>query len=154
MIKQALFVLGTIAIVGIYSCSGGKKAANAPALPVNDTISEQLYKRVLKDKDLYGTTTDVLPIDTAYINKDTLHILTGKLQACDSENFDLIWSGAMLKSLPPQLPVKLFLLNDPTCKEQHRFHLTFNAKPLHDANAKGSAIIKLGGMKTGITYSY
>jgi hypothetical protein len=60
----------------------------------------------------------------------------------------------MTKSLPPQIPVKLFLLNDPACREQHRFHLTFNTKPLHDANAKGSAVIKLSGMKTGIAYSY
>lgn len=156
MIKQTLVALSIIAVVSTYSCSGSKKTAAAPAPPVNDTINEYLYKRVLKDKELYGNTTDVLPIDTAYISRDTLHVLTGKLQACDAENFDLIWSGMMTKSLPPQIPVKLFLLNDPTCKEQHRFHLTFNTKPMHPGgeNSKGSAVIKLSGMKTGITCSY
>lgn len=153
--KQLLIAVCICSIALIYSCEGGKKSTTAQA-PVNDTINDWLYKRVLKDKELYGSTTEVFLIDTAYINKDTLHILTGKIQACDAENFDLIWSGMMTKSLPPQLPVKLFLLNDPACKEQHRYHLTFNAKPMHpgDANSKGTAIIKLSGMKTGISYSY
>lgn len=153
--KQLLIVVCVCSIALIYSCEGSKKSTTAQA-PVNDTVNDWLYKRVLKDKDLYGSTTEVFLIDTAYMNKDTLHVLTGKVQACDAENFDIIWSGMMAKSLPPQLPVKLFLLNDPSCKEQHRFHLTFNVKPMHpgDANSKGTAIIKLSGMKTGISYSY
>lgn len=154
--KQILIAACVCSIAFIYSCTGSKKTATAPPAAVNDTINDWLYKRTLKDKELYGSTTEVLAIDTAYINKDTLHVLTGKLQACDAENFDLIWNGMMAKSLPPQLPVKLFLLNDPACKEQHRFHLTFNTKPMRPGGegSKGSAIIKLSGMKTGITYSY
>ncbi len=152
--KQLLIAVCLCSMALIYSCEGSKKSTTAQA-PVNDTVNDWLYKRVLKDKELYGSTTEVFLIDTAYMNKDTLHVLTGKVQACDAENFDIVWNGMMAKSLPPQLPVKLFLLNDPSCKEQHRFHLTFNAKPMHpgDSNSKGTAIIKLSGMKTGISYS-
>lgn len=155
MIKYLVIAACTCCIALTYSCEGSKKGT-AVAAPVNDTINDWLYKRVVKDKELYASTTEVLLIDTAYMNRDTLHVLTQKIQACEAENFDLFWSGMMAKSLPPQLPVKLFLLNDPACKEQHRFHLTFNVKPMHpgDANSKGTAIIKLAGMKTGIKYDY
>ena len=154
--KQLLVAVCICSIALIYSCEGGKKST-AVQPPVNDTINDLLYKRIVKDKDLYASTTEVFLIDTAYMNKDTLHVLTQKVQACDAENFDIFWSGMMAKSLPPQLPVKLFLLNDPACKEQHRFHLTFNAKPLRSANdstKSGTAIIKLSGKKTGVKYSY
>lgn len=141
----------------IAACKTQKKTTATAVYPPNDTLYSTTYKKVLKDRELYTQTYNNLPVDTAYISKDTLHLLTGKIQACDADNFEVLWDGKMAKSLPPKTAVKLFLQNDPACKEQHRFHLFFNLAPLRwktDSTSHGSVFINTGHGKGDMLYSF
>lgn len=155
MIRKTGLLAVLIVLVLACACKTSKRAANPE--PYQETLTDLSHKKVIKDKELYLATTEVIPIDTVYLNKDTLHILTQKIQACDADNFSLMWNGMMMKSLPPQTNLKLFLLNEGTCKEMHKFHLTFNVHNVRvksDSTNNGSTIIRLGNWRNTVTYEY
>jgi|ERR1043165_5181144 hypothetical protein len=162
MIK-ALFPLTVFAICTIASCKS-TKPGSAAAEPVSDILSDYSSRKITKDKELYAATKEIVPLDTAYLTRDTLHILTKKIVGCDADNFKLMWNGAIQKSMPPQTNVKLFQQVDPECKEQHRFHLTYNVKSLRlkndyasvclDSCAAQSVRLRIGGYKDHILYEF
>ena len=162
MLKQTI-LLTAIALLSIASCKTTKPAAGATA-PVNDTVNDYTFRKVNRDKELYAATKELVPLDTVYLTKDTLHILTKKILGCDADNFKLFWNGAMQKSLPPQTSVKLFQQVDAECKEQHRFHLTYNVKSLRikndtaafnlDSCAAKTTLLRWGGYKELVKYEY
>src|SRR5688572_22029055 len=113
------------------SCKTSKKVADvAPPVVVIDTLSDYSSRKVIRNNHIFTSTTDVVPLDTVYLSKDTLHVLTKKIPGCDEDSFMLIWDGKMRKSLPPMTSVKLLQRVDPACTERHYFHLTYNIRPL------------------------
>ncbi|MCX6199068.1 MAG: hypothetical protein NTY88_07580 [Bacteroidetes bacterium] len=141
----------------IGSCTT-QKQNGAASTPVEDTITDNSFRKLVRDKELYNSTTELVPLDTVYLSKDTLHLLTKKILACDADNFTLMWNGAMMKSLPPQTNVKLFQLLDTQCKERHPFHLTFNISSLQmrrdTAAVEKSILIHVGNWARTVKYSY
>lgn len=126
--KKTLFLL--LALLSVFvGCKTTTPAAGAAA-PVDDTVSDYSFRKIMRDKELFAATTEMVPLDTVFLNYDTLHIFTKKIIACNADKFELMWNGAMMKSLPPQTSVKLFQQVEPDCKERHMFHLTYNVKPL------------------------
>ena len=155
MLKQT-FLLSVSFLLVIASCKTTKTTTGA-ATPVNDTVSDYSFRKITRDKELYAAVKEMVPLDTAYLAKDTLHILTKKILGCDADNFKLFWNGAMQKSLPQQTSVKLFQQVDAECKEQHRFHLTYNVNVLRakhdtasfnlDSCAAKTTLLRIGGYK-------
>lgn len=159
--KKSLFLF--LAFTSIFfSCKTTKKNT-VTAVPVIDTVNDFSFKKLTRDKELYNATTEVVPLDTVYLSKDTLHILTKNILACDADNFQLMWNGMMMKSLPPRTNVKLFQRLDTQCKEKHHFHLTYNITPLQmrrdssytksDTTGR-SVIVHLGNWQRTLNYSY
>ena len=144
MTKKLLIALFPIAL--LCSCKSTKKAA------IDNTastllITDESFRKPITDKELYKSTTESVALDTVYISKDTLNIITKKINGCDGENFKLIWTGNFDKAVPPQTGVKLFQLGEGACKERHKFHLTYNMAPL---KFKGdTATIKTTDIKVG-----
>lgn len=136
------------------SCKNTEKAkASVAAPPANDTMVDLSNKKIMRDPELYAAITDAFAIDTIYLIKDSLHLLTSKIQACETENFKLLWNGKTTKSLPPQVSLKLFLANEAACKEQHRFHLCYNVRPLKSkGDSAQSLMIKVNGAKQFLLY--
>lgn len=146
------------------SCKTGQKAQVAPA-EVTEWITDESNRKVMRDKEIYAATVEVVPLDSAYLRRDTLHLHTKKMTGCAADEFQLVWNGAMMKSLPPQTSVKLFHRVEPDCKEQHPFHLTFNIAPLRmkrdsaylaidSPSMQRATIIRIGGWKSSIRYDY
>ena len=138
----------------VYSCQTTKKTAASTTVAIQDTITVNNFRKLIKDKELYIAVTEVVPLDTAYIIKDTIHLLTKKIKACESDKFKLLWNGNMVKSLPPQASVKLFQEVDAACTEQHFFHLTYNIKPLRFKsdtilNTSDTAFVKITSVRVG-----
>lgn len=102
---------------------------------------------IIKDRDLFAATTELIPIDTCYISGNEIVIHTAKLNACTAQNFTLLWNGSLAKSLPPKVTLKLLLRADTECKEYHKFHLRFNLQDLKnkDQNPGGTVIVRIGG---------
>ena len=151
------------ALIVIASCKTTTKTTGASA-PVNDTISDYSFRKITRDKELYAAVKEMVPLDTAYLTNDTLHILTKKILGCDAGDFKVFWNGAFQKSLPPQTSIKLFQQVNAECKEQHRFHLTYNVKPLRlkndtasfnlDSCAAKSTSLRIGGYKEMVRYEF
>ena len=154
----------SILLVIVSSCKTTKHSADVTA-PVDDTIVDNSFRKLIRSKEIFNSVTEVIPLDTVYFSKDTLCVFTKRIPGCDEENFKLIWNGAMLKSLPRQANVKLFQQVDPACKESHRFLLSYNVKHLRfkedsisranpDSLSAKATIVRVGGWKNGLRYKY
>lgn len=137
-------------------CKSSQKTTAAKA----DVPGSGNFSKPVIDKDLFMSTTEIVPLDTAYIIKDTLHVLTKKILACKTENFKLMWNGSYAKSLPPQASLKLLQIVDTNCKEKRKFHLTYNLIPVRynyskqDSTSNKATIIHLGGFKDAMHYIF
>ncbi|MDB5282888.1 MAG: hypothetical protein JWO06_1963 [Bacteroidota bacterium] len=143
-------------IVLIYSCKTQKKVSE-PVGP--ELLMDDMFRKPVSDKILFAGTNDLVPLDTVYIVKDTLHLITKKVVACDAENFKLIWNGTWTKTLPAQTNLKLFQAVEGSCKERHRVHLLYNISPLSfkqaaDSTGTANLLIKVGGWKNELKYRY
>ena len=142
-IKVSLLLL---MFVLLNSCKTQKKATESVSA---ELVMDESFRKPVNDKILFAQTNDMVPLDTAFIVMDTLHIITKRILGCDAENFKLIWNGNKTKSLPPQASVKLFQQVEGACKERHRFHLLYNVSSLH--LKQDTTIIKVGGWKNSVT---
>ncbi|MCW5906988.1 MAG: hypothetical protein KIS94_03950 [Chitinophagales bacterium] len=139
------------------SCKSTKQAAVKEVPAVEEEITDLSFRKIIKDKELFAATTETIALDSARLSNDTLHLYTKKLQACDADNFKLLWNGSMAKSLPPQASLKLLFINEPSCREQHRFHLTYNISSVRfkgDSVTKGATLLKLPGFNSGLLYEF
>ena len=160
---KTIFFTATVIVIVLAACKTTATTTGATA-SVNDTLSDYSFKKVTRDKELYNATSELVPVDTAYLVKDTLHILTKKIMGCDADNFKLFWNGALMKSLPPQTSVKLFQQVNAECKQQHLFHLTYNIKSLRlkndtvistlDSAVTKTMLLRIGGYKEMVKYAY
>ena len=145
MKKQIIVAL--LPLVLAYSCKTSRKTAADNNTPV-ELITDDAFRKPLADKDLYKATTEVVPLDTVYISKDTLNIFTKKISGCETDNFKLIWNGDLGKATPPVTVVKLFQYVEGACRERHRFHLVYNIsslKPKVDTAEAKTTLIGVGG---------
>lgn len=154
--KSVVLFVATL-LLFVSSCKT-PQTGNA-TITVVDTLTTSESKRLIKDKQLFSSITETVPIDTLYILKDTLHIVTKKIAGCDTDAFSLFWNGNTTKSLPPQAGVKLFQQVDAACNERHYFHLLYTLdhlknKPVADGTAKSSVVLKIGGWNTALLYEY
>jgi hypothetical protein len=143
------------------SCKTSKKTVDV-VVPVIDTIFDYSCRKVIRNNQIFTSTTELVPLDTVYLSKDTMHVLTKQILGCDEETFMLIWDGKMRKSLPPVASVKLLQRVDPSCNERHYFHLTYNLRPLQFKNDSASTTmewskvtaVKLGGWPNVLKYEF
>jgi hypothetical protein len=145
MIKKIVPFL--LALLLVSACKNAQKTATG-STGSSDIIRDGSFRKPINDKALYNATTEVIPIDTVYIEKDTLNIITKKLRGCDAANFKLMWNGDLGKSVPAQTGVKLFQLVDGSCKERHKFHLAYNISPLRlktDTSTVKTTLVRVGG---------
>ncbi len=156
-------IITLVAIIWIGGCKTTSGTA-AATVPVDDTVTANHARKISRNKELYNAIKETVPVDTAWLVTDTLHILTGKIIGCDDNSFQLFWNGAMMKSLPPQVTVRLYQEVDGACAEKHRFHLLYNVKSLKitadttsaatDSLLSRATILHIGGYKNAVKYSY
>jgi hypothetical protein len=155
MLNKTTYCILALLVLAAACKTSNKATGGQPAYI--ETIVDDAFRKPILDKALYIATSEIVPLDTAFIAKDTLHIITKKIQGCDAETFKLMWNGAMAKSLPPQTSVKLLQAVDPACKERHKFHLTYNITPLRfkqDSSASKSTLVRIGGWKEMVKYEF
>jgi hypothetical protein len=151
MLTKRLNALGLLLLL-LASCKTTKKATDEQPV-YQELITDESFRKLIKNKELFNTTTETVLLDSANVVNDTIHVFTKKVQACDAENFKLVWNGSFAKSLPPQVSLKLLLINEPTCKELHRFHITYNISSVwskKDSIGVDSLLLKLPGLNSGI----
>ena len=142
-------------LIFVCACKTMKKTSSDNSAGNTEVIKDESFRKPLKDKDLFKSTTEVVPLDTVFISKDTLNIYTKRILGCDAANFQLIWNGDLGKAVPPQATVRLFQMVEGSCKEKHKFHLAYNISSLKlkgDTSATQATLIKVGGWGKMNTY--
>ncbi len=152
MLNKTIVLLAALLLLVMAACKTTNKATGEQPV-YEELITDGSFQKLIKDKEIFNATTEVVQLDSANVNNDTLHVYTKKIQACDAENLKLVWNGSFAKSLPPQVNLKLLLINEPACREQHRFHITYNIGSVwakKDSVQVDSLLLKLPGLNTGI----
>ncbi|HWB63556.1 MAG TPA: hypothetical protein VG603_08620 [Chitinophagales bacterium] len=149
MRPQLLILL--LLFIGASGCKTTRKAQATPPPP--ELITDETFTKPLLDKGIFAATNNAVPVDTAYITGDSLHIFTKKIQGCETENFRILWTGEAEKKEPGKTTLKLLQTVDASCPERHRFHLIYNIAPIIRKQHNGGAFttIKLGGWRNELS---
>jgi len=111
-------------------------------------------KDVLIDKSYTPPTEFDFTIDSLQLlpGSDVLNVYVTYSGGCKEHSFDLVTTGALMKSMPPQM--RLYLKherNGDACREQKTDTLGFNLKPLQQASTK-TIVLRMGDKSA--TYKY
>jgi hypothetical protein len=127
-------------VLSFVACKHKREAAQAPAV-ASDTTIDPIVKQVLKDSS-YSNKTDPFTIASVNLNGDLLAVWVTYSGGCEKHDFDLIWKGEMLKSLPMQLPLYLnHKSNGDACRESITEEHLFNIASLRQPNAKSVKLV-------------
>jgi len=116
----------------------------------NDTKEEIVPLAKIDDFNNYRE-NDNYSIVNAFIDGDILNLDVTYSGGCKEHSFELIGSGQLLKSYPPQRNVLLVhQANGDDCRELMGERIMFNVKNLASENKEVMLIIK--GYKNGVLY--
>lgn len=136
MKKTFPIILGLSFALIMFSC----KTQTKEIIKQNDkTIKTVVQKKtLLVEKSL----SQVVPeknytIDTAYIKNDTIIMTISYIGGCGEHNFDLIWNGSIIKTLPVKAPIYLrHISENETCKNKLIASLFFDISELRNTSKK------------------
>jgi hypothetical protein len=98
--------------------------------PPQDTI---VVKQPVKDADLYSrATTDPFTLLGAKVNGRYLDVEVEYGGGCGNADFDLVWNGALMKSMPPKVSMMLVFKDEDYCKALVKKTLRFDLQSVHD----------------------
>lgn len=98
------------------------------------TDKNESCRPVVQDAALYDATSDPFTIVSAVVNGKCLRIEVEYGGGCGDAEFTLVWSGAMMKSLPPQVPMKLHLVDKDNCRSIVRKSFCFDIDQVFDGD--------------------
>jgi hypothetical protein len=138
LISLALvFVLG-LAVIGCKGKKGATRDSAQLALP--KVIVDSTYKAGL----------NTITIDSSSISGNTLRLYVNYSGGCKKHDIDLIWTGIMAKSLPPQLPMALRHNNHgDVCRQVVSEFREFDLSPLK-SNGYKTMVLNIQGHR--VTY--
>jgi len=127
-------------LAGIAAC----KSTQSKASDKNNTC-----RPVVQDADLYNATSDPFTIVSAVVNDKCLKIEVEYSGGCGDAEFTLVWNGSMMKSMPPQVPMKLHLVDKDNCRSMVRKSFCFDIDQVYD----GDFVILLKDFDGKLMYS-
>lgn len=137
----SLFLLSVFIVMIIINTSCKCQKSNKGKLPENNEV-----KSVLKtDKNFKpdGKPADYT-IDTAYVIDNNLIIITSYKGGCGQHSFDLVWTGALYKSLPAKAPLHLIhKATNENCMDTKKYTLRCDISGLKQP--KNKLILLLSG---------
>jgi len=78
---------------------------------------------------LYDSTGSTFELHRVWIEQQCLKADVSYSGGCGTATFALVWNGSMMKSLPPQIPMKIIFDDQDNCRSIIHKTLCF---PLHD----------------------
>lgn len=89
---------------------------------------------VVQDAALYEANSDPFTLVSASMDGKCLKIDVEYGGGCGEAEFTLVWNGAMMKSMPPQVPMKLHLVDKDNCRSIVRKSLCFDVDQVYDGD--------------------
>lgn len=143
MKNQILFFL--IILLLFVACKAKKEVSKGPQLQV---------KELIVDKELYPVEDETFSISAASIDGDILTLEVSYHGGKAFHDFELLFNGIYMKSMPPQ--VNLFLKHSHTpenCEKLISESVHYNLKNLR-LGERGTVIIRLAGYTEKLEYTY
>lgn len=106
-------------------------------------------KPLVQDANLYEATSDPFTIVSAVVNEKYLKVEIEYSGGCGDAEFSLVWNGSMMKSMPPQIPMKIHLVDKDNCRSVVQKSLCFEINQVYD----GDFIILLKDFDGELIYS-
>ena len=103
----------------------------------------------IMDNALFSMPGFALNIDTAYLDGRCLVVDVRRSGGCGSVSVDLIWNGSMMKSMPPQVPLRLLGRGEDPCRAEVRQQYRFEISTLNNGQP---LVIQLQGWKAPLHF--
>lgn len=104
---------------------------------------------LIQDANLYDATSEPFTIVSAVVNGKYLKVEVEYSGGCGDVEFSLVWNGAMMKSMPPQMPMKLHLVDKDNCRSIVHKSLCFDINQVYN----GDFVILLKDFEGKLFYS-
>ncbi|MBW7936054.1 MAG: hypothetical protein LC101_09535 [Flavobacteriales bacterium] len=105
-----------------------------------------LCQPIIKDTELYNKISDPFDIKKVWIEQNCLKVNISYSGGCGDATFKLVWNGSMMKSLPPQIPMKIIMEDKDDCRSIIQKTLCFSLNEIYE----NSYIILLDGYNGSI----
>lgn len=103
----------------------------------------------IMDNALFAAPGFPLTVDTAYLDGRCLVVDVRRSGGCGNVSVDLIWNGSMMKSMPPQVPLRLLGRGEDPCRAEVRQQYRFEISTLNNGQP---LVIQLQGWKTPLHF--
>jgi len=141
MMLPRLFLF--FALFSMLACKTGSSAASTDPLPTTGR-KPSCGGGWIMDNGLFTTPGFALNIDTAYLDGRCLVVDVRRSGGCGTVSVDLIWNGSMMKSMPPQVPLRLLGRGEDPCRSEVRQQYRFEISTLNNGRP---LVIQLQGWK-------
>lgn len=98
----------------------------------------------LMDNELFNMPGFPLRIDSAYLDGRCLVVDVRRAGGCGNVAVELIWNGSMMKSMPPQIPLRILGRGEDPCRSEVKQQLRFEISTLNNGQP---FIIQMQGWK-------
>jgi hypothetical protein len=113
----------------------------------------QSSKVLIVDQNTAKYPDDAVTIRDASIVGDSLTMLVAFGGGCKAHDFKVLWSGAMMKSMPPQINVLLSHdAHDDMCEALLTQDVTVSLDPLKQHAMNGGVVIHVNGFEKSLMY--
>ncbi|MFZ9699796.1 MAG: hypothetical protein ACO3AF_01810 [Flavobacteriales bacterium] len=125
------------------SCTTSKEtASNLP--PASSGRKPSCGSGWLMDNELFKMPGFPLRIDSAYLDGRCLVVDVHRSGGCGNVAVELIWNGSMMKSMPPQIPLRILGRGEDPCRSEVKQQLRFEISTLNNGQP---FIIQMQGWK-------
>lgn len=84
----------------------------------------------------------------------TLEVAHGGGCPTRDDKYTLVWDKKILKSMPPQVILKLHLDSEDNCKAMVRRTLTYDIAALQEANPRGQVMVRIRNYDGRLSYEF
>ncbi len=138
--KTLTFIFTVICAVALVGCNGEAPQEVIDAIPII-VVDDSTYQAYLI---IVGDSLSVITQMEGNIEGDILHLIVTFLGGCEEQQFELIASGGIAKSLPPY-GFALLINSGPadTCQAETRTSLDFDLTPYRE-HLQSSGLLESG----------
>lgn len=123
---------------------------NMPKAPGGETPDSLKCKLPVQDEDRFNNgSSDPFTLIGAKINGNNLEVEVEYGGGCGGAEFELVWNGALMKSMPPKVAMVVLLKDEDYCKALVRKTICFDIHKIYN----GEFVLMLKGYDGELRYS-
>ena len=159
---QGVEVVEESATADVESTMPSEESTEVEIVPVEEEITAEMIAegrsnekcKPILDKFLRAKSDDYISLDNVSVEDDCLVINLTYSGGCGENKLEVIWEGAIAKSIPPQVPLQLHFTDRDDCESLQEMEYRFDLSRVRKVGVKGEVVLRISGWPERISYKY